>query len=129
MLQGQRPARGSHWPTVNARRYRAFQPARWIPASEDPCSLTAQQSRTSWCCASSTDQQQQQQQQPASPAREGRMTYRPASYAEMVGDAATAVLAAMGNNITRMEVEFPPIPTKIEGGELLAAAMHTLAVC
>lgn len=44
----------------------------------------------------------------------GRMTYRPMSYAELVSDAARAMLSAVESGITRMEVEFPPIPTNID---------------
>lgn len=43
------------------------------------------------------------------------MTYRPASYSEMVEDAAGSVLAGIRDNIKRMEVEFPPVPISIDG--------------
>lgn len=45
----------------------------------------------------------------------GRMTYRPASYAELVSDAAAALLKGIDSGLTRMEVEFPPIPTNVDG--------------
>lgn len=43
------------------------------------------------------------------------MTYRPESYAEMVQDAARSVSAAIADGITRMEVEFPPVPVNVDG--------------
>ncbi|KIY95122.1 hypothetical protein MNEG_12840 [Monoraphidium neglectum] len=44
----------------------------------------------------------------------GRMTYRPESYAELVSDAAAALLQGVNAGLKRMEVEFPPIPTNID---------------
>ncbi|GAX79735.1 hypothetical protein CEUSTIGMA_g7176.t1 [Chlamydomonas eustigma] len=53
---------------------------------------------------------------PASTTRGvGRMTYRPASYAEMVKDAVNSILEAVKDGEKRLEVEFPPVPLKIEG--------------
>jgi len=46
----------------------------------------------------------------------GRMTYRPQSYAELVQDATKSVLTAIEDGIQLMEVEFPAIPTNIDGG-------------
>ncbi len=43
------------------------------------------------------------------------MTYKPASYAEMVQDAVRCVEDAIKQGLTRLEVEFPPVPTKIDG--------------
>jgi len=42
------------------------------------------------------------------------MIYRPQSFQEIVTDASRAVLKAIGDGVTRMEVEFPPIPTSID---------------
>ncbi|KAF8067228.1 LPA3 [Scenedesmus sp. PABB004] len=51
----------------------------------------------------------------APPARgAGRMTYRPASYSELVQDASRAVLAAIADGVALMEVEFPAVPTNID---------------
>jgi hypothetical protein len=44
------------------------------------------------------------------------MTYRPQSYAELVQDATKSVLTAIEDGIKLMEVEFPAIPTNIDGG-------------
>lgn len=44
----------------------------------------------------------------------GRMTYKPESYSELVQDAARAVLAALDDGITLMEVEFPALPTNVD---------------
>lgn len=52
---------------------------------------------------------------PSAPSAPGRMTYRPESYNELVGDAAAALLKGVEAGLTRMEVEFPPIPTNIDG--------------
>jgi hypothetical protein len=43
------------------------------------------------------------------------MIYRPQSYQEIVSDASKAVLKAIGDGLNRMEVDFPPIPTSIDG--------------
>jgi len=43
------------------------------------------------------------------------MTYFPKSYAEMVSDAVAAMLEAIKDGDRRMEVEFPPVPTKVDG--------------
>jgi len=45
----------------------------------------------------------------------GRMTYRPESYAVLVQDVATSVLAAIEDGIKLMEVEFPAVPANIDG--------------
>ena len=49
------------------------------------------------------------------PSAPGRMTYRPESYAELVSDAAAAMLNGIEAGVKRMEVEFPPIPTNVDG--------------
>jgi hypothetical protein len=56
----------------------------------------------------------EQQSTPAATRGSGRMTYRPETYQEMVGDASVAVLEAMKDGYTRLEVEFPPIPTRVD---------------
>lgn len=56
----------------------------------------------------------EQQSTPAATRGAGRMTYRPETYQEMVGDASVALLEAMKDGYTRLEVEFPPIPTRID---------------
>ncbi|KAG1661843.1 hypothetical protein FOA52_011610 [Chlamydomonas sp. UWO 241] len=43
------------------------------------------------------------------------MTYRPASYAELVEDAVASILSGMADGEGRMEVEFPPVPVKVDG--------------
>jgi hypothetical protein len=43
------------------------------------------------------------------------MTYRPSSYAELVQHAVEAVKEALREGETKLEVEFPPVPTKIDG--------------
>ena len=45
----------------------------------------------------------------------GRQTYRPASFQELVKDATNSVKAAVGDGLTRMEVEFPALPGNIDG--------------
>lgn len=42
--------------------------------------------------------------------RAGRSTYRPASFKELVEDAASSVIEALGEGSTRLEVEFPVLP-------------------
>jgi len=44
----------------------------------------------------------------------GRMTYYPSSYAELVGDAAASIAAAIADGLRRVEVEFPPVPTGLD---------------
>lgn len=39
----------------------------------------------------------------------GRATYRPSSYSELVSDAVASIATAMGDGLTRMEVEFPAV--------------------
>ena len=41
--------------------------------------------------------------------RAGRATYRPSSYAELVGDAVQAVLIGLEDGLDRMEIEFPAV--------------------
>jgi hypothetical protein len=53
------------------------------------------------------------------------MTYRPESYAELVSDAAAALLQGVNAGLKRMEVEFPPIPTNIDGGAPLSHSAGT----
>jgi hypothetical protein len=43
------------------------------------------------------------------------MTYRPASYTELVQDATNSILSAIDDGITLMEVEFPAVPANIDG--------------
>jgi hypothetical protein len=43
------------------------------------------------------------------------MTYKPASFGEMVGDAVRCVQDGIKDGLTRMEVEFPPVPVKLDG--------------
>jgi len=43
------------------------------------------------------------------------MTYRPQSFEEMVDDAAGSVKEGIAAGLTRMEVEFPPLPTQLDG--------------
>lgn len=45
----------------------------------------------------------------------GRMTYRPESFEVLVEDACASVLSAIENGETRLEVEFPPLPTSVSG--------------
>lgn len=52
---------------------------------------------------------------PAKKAGEGRMTYKPATYLEIVKDAVAAIKQGMANGLTKMEVEFPALPTSIDG--------------
>lgn len=42
------------------------------------------------------------------------MTYRPETYAEMVSDASVALLEAMKDGYKNLEVEFPPLPTRVD---------------
>eukprot|EP00798_Chlamydomonas_sp_ICE-L_P008024 gene8024-1254_t len=51
---------------------------------------------------------------PAAGPGPGRMTYRPESFEEMVKDASKSVLAAIKAGIPLMEVEFPPVPVRVE---------------
>ena len=45
----------------------------------------------------------------------GRQTYRPSSFQELVNDATASVRAAIGDGLTRLEVEFPALPGNIDG--------------
>jgi hypothetical protein len=45
----------------------------------------------------------------------GRMTYKPQSYGEMVDDAVEAVAVAIGDGLKWLEVEFPALPTIVDG--------------
>ncbi|EFJ52145.1 hypothetical protein VOLCADRAFT_103166 [Volvox carteri f. nagariensis] len=47
--------------------------------------------------------------------RSGRMTYKPLSYGEMVNDAVDSVVSAIGDNLKWLEVEFPALPTNVDG--------------
>jgi hypothetical protein len=92
-----------------------------MPASvrARPCSRSTQHQRTVRCQAA----------EPAPAAKAaGRDRYRPQSYSELVEDASKSVLAAIEDGINLMEVEFPAVPTNIDGtGTQLEAAGHTLA--
>lgn len=54
------------------------------------------------------------------------MTYRPASYQEMVADATRAITAALNDGLKRLEVEFPPVPVNIEGSLVLVLFIVSL---
>jgi hypothetical protein len=45
----------------------------------------------------------------------GRMTYKPLSYGEMVDHAVDAVSNAINDGLKLLEVEFPALPTGIDG--------------
>lgn len=49
------------------------------------------------------------------------MTYKPASYAEMVDNAVDAVSAAITDGLRLLEVEFPALPVKLDGKYFLPA--------
>ncbi|KAJ9510543.1 hypothetical protein QJQ45_016020 [Haematococcus lacustris] len=66
-------------------------------------------SRPALCHAADT-------QQPAVDSRSsGRMSYRPASFSVIVEDAVQCVADGIKNGLTRMEVEFPPVPVRLDG--------------
>ncbi|KAF6264893.1 hypothetical protein COO60DRAFT_1481321 [Scenedesmus sp. NREL 46B-D3] len=79
-------------------------------------------SRTTWAwsrpCSRASQQQQSVRCQAAEPAPAakavGRDRYRPQSYSELVADASKAVMAAIEDGISLMEVEFPAVPTNID---------------
>jgi hypothetical protein len=50
--------------------------------------------------------------------RAGRMTYKPLSYGEMVTDAVESVATAIGDGLRLLEVEFPALPTKVDGARV-----------
>lgn len=71
-----------------------------------PCSRGTQQQRTVRCQAA----------EPAPAAKAvGRDRYRPSSYSELVADASKSVMAAINDGVDLMEVEFPAVPTNIDG--------------
>ncbi|GLI69007.1 hypothetical protein VaNZ11_013545 [Volvox africanus] len=45
----------------------------------------------------------------------GRMTYKPLSYGELVNDAVESVMSAIGDGLKWLEVEFPALPTNVDG--------------
>ncbi|KAK9826777.1 hypothetical protein WJX81_008050 [Elliptochloris bilobata] len=45
---------------------------------------------------------------------EGRQTYKPSSFQELVENATESVLAAISDGVTRMEVEFPALPNSVD---------------
>ncbi|GIL72985.1 hypothetical protein Vretifemale_3208, partial [Volvox reticuliferus] len=45
----------------------------------------------------------------------GRMSYKPLSYGEMVNDAVESVMSAIGDGLKWLEVEFPALPTNVDG--------------
>mmetsp|Transcript_33103 Transcript_33103/g.105497 ORF Transcript_33103/g.105497 Transcript_33103/m.105497 type:complete len:368 (+) Transcript_33103:1-1104(+) len=53
----------------------------------------------------------------AAPTDVGRPTYRPATFAEMVQDSVNACTKAMAKGMTRMEIEFPPLPNSVSSYE------------
>ena len=48
----------------------------------------------------------------------GRATYRPSSYSELVTDAVAAIATAVGDGLTRLEVEFPAV-SNVDGALLV----------
>ena len=72
----------------------------------------------------STSQPEAPQQQSTRKRTPGRQTYRPASFGELVNDATLAVKAAVADGLTRMEVEFPPLPGNVDGETGLLHRMH-----
>ncbi len=77
-----------------------------------PAGAPAQQRQAH--CQAASDQADAPQASTSAPG--GRMTYRPNSYGEIVADAAKAAAAAIADGITRLEVEFPPVPVNVDGG-------------
>jgi hypothetical protein len=61
--------------------------------------------------APETAQEDASSQAPADSPEYGRQTYKPETYNELLGDAANAMVRALGAGVTRMEVEFPAVPT------------------
>lgn len=49
------------------------------------------------------------------PSAKGRSTYQPASFGVMVADAVASCKYAIQEGLTCLEVEFPPVPTKLDG--------------
>lgn len=68
----------------------------------------------SWVCRASAEGTQAEVTQKAA----GRMSYRPASFAELIGDAVASIEAALKDGITRLEVDFPAVPGGSNGARL-----------
>lgn len=45
----------------------------------------------------------------------GRMMYRPQTFSELVDDSVASILAALDSGITKMEVDYPPLPDSMGG--------------
>jgi hypothetical protein len=88
------------------------------PPPPPPRAHTNRRSRPIARAAAPAADNAQEGSSPAAPSSTtrgaGRMTYYPSSYAELVGDAAASVAAAMADGLRRVEVEFPPVPTGLD---------------
>ena len=78
------------------------------------CRAAASEQQAEAVAEASTSQPQESpaQQRKKTP---GRQTYRPASFGVLVNDATSAIRAAVDSGLTRLEVEFPPLPGNIDG--------------
>lgn len=68
----------------------------------------------------------QAQEQEMEDKRAGRATYRPSSYSELVQDAVAAVIAAMGDGLNRLEVEFPAV-SNVDGASCRSLPLQPVA--
>lgn len=92
--------------------------AHKAPAASPPCINLGSGFRSplpSRCVAAPAASASPGSQPVAENSRGGRMTYRPSSYAEMVEDAVGSITSAAADGDVRMEVEFPPVPVKVDG--------------
>lgn len=65
--------------------------------------------RSAACNASSEKQATEPETGGARKLEDGRMTYNPSTFDEMISDAAAAVCRGLDSGLTRMEVEFPVV--------------------
>jgi Domain of unknown function (DUF1995) len=65
-------------------------------------------------CKAAAQEQAETTSSASSSKASGRETYRPESFQELVQDATDSIVAALQKGLTKLEVEFPPLPSNVD---------------
>ncbi|OWM69564.1 hypothetical protein CDL15_Pgr014025 [Punica granatum] len=91
----------------------AFPSSLPIPRSSPAAKSSLSRTRIRICCASSKERSPQTKTTPPGDPRSGVALYKPKSYEVLVADAANSLAYALADGKTRLEIEFPPLPSNI----------------
>ncbi|KAK4765702.1 hypothetical protein SAY86_026792 [Trapa natans] len=107
-------------PTLNLPSLRALPPTSGSPLPSSlpvvrlfPSAKPLSPVRTSICCAASKEQIPRTSTSSGGDPRSGVALYKPKSYEVLVADAANALAYALEDGKTRLEIDFPPLPSSI----------------